>query len=329
LLLPLPSGHISPGSIGPIPCRRLFGRYAWRSSSRTSSSISRTNRRILRFGRRTPSSFVCMPVCCAKPRIGFCDDGRTGAPVGRLIALAADHADTVTILTFNHDLVIENEIFRRARLTSRWCLDVGYGSIEDELSAVAAPGVATFDLHADGRCDHDRPLRILKLHGSLNWAIRLNSDRPTAKTLLGEGAKNTMYLTPGRQLMARPQIEISGSRGRRRWQTWPVIIPPVYSKQALRRRLQPVWQDARSAIEDCDRLVFFGYSLPQIDIEAEKLMERGVATNGGLKWADIINPAPASAQRYAGLAPALPIRWYPSLTRFIDDDPFDGSERQR
>jgi hypothetical protein len=81
-----------------------------------------------------------------------------------------------------------------------------------------------------------------------------------------------------------------------------------------------VWTDARRALESCDRLVFFGYSLSPIDIEAEKLFERGIAVNDSLKWADVINPDPAASQRYAGLAPAIPIRWYSTVDKFMTSE---------
>jgi hypothetical protein len=38
-----------------------------------------------------------------------------------------------------------------------------------------------------------------------------------------------------------------------------------------------------------------------------------MAINDALQWADVINPDPAAAQRYAGLAPAIPIRWYSTV----------------
>ena len=97
-----------------------------------------------------------------------------------------------------------------------------------------------------------------------------------------------------------------------------MIIPPIYAKRALRRRVQQAWDDAQNALREAERVVFFGYSLPLIDIDAEKLFERALAENANLKWADVINPAPESAQRYAGLAPAVPIRWYPTLSSFMD-----------
>jgi hypothetical protein len=251
----------------------------------------------------------------------LCDDGRNGGPVGRLIADAAQVAETVTLMTFNHDLVIENEIFRRTHLRDRWCLDEGYGSLGPELRHLRPPSglrpSSLFPMHEDALCDHSRPIKVLKLHGSLNWIVRLNSVLPTARTLSGEAGTRDIHLLTARHAQARTQIGRRGrGRGRSAWYTWPVIIPPVYAKQALRRRIQVVWQDARTAIEACDRIVFFGYSLPEIDIEAEKLFERGIALNNRVRWADVVNPSPDAARRYAALAPAIPVRWYPSPEQF-------------
>ena len=59
-------------------------------------------------------------------------DNRRGAPIGRLLAGAAGVSDSLTVITFNHDLVIENEITRRSDLRRRWCLDQCYGSLSAE-----------------------------------------------------------------------------------------------------------------------------------------------------------------------------------------------------
>lgn len=246
----------------------------------------------------------------------LCDDGRDGAPIGRLLADAAESADNVTVITFNHDLVIENEIVRRVRLHERWCLDHGYGQFGQAL-ALTAPraNVPVFSIHANGACDHMRPIRILKLHGSLNWVVRINSIRPSARILSNGPENRDVYLITKRKILGREPIVRTG-RGRTQWQTWPIVVPPVYAKHALRSTLQEVWNEARQALEQADRIAFFGYSLPPIDVEAEKLFERALAGNAHIPWLDVIDPAPAAAQRYAGLAPAIPVRWYPRPSAF-------------
>lgn len=255
----------------------------------------------------------------------LCADKRRGGPLGRLIADAADAADDVTILTFNHDLVIENEIFRRKRLKERWCLDQGYGSVSAKLGLTeptVGGGPATFEYHNAGTCDHSRPIRILKLHGSLNWVTRMNSKRPTAKFLRGEGGSRPIFLLKYRRVLTGVSVGSSsrgrpGSRGRSSWEAWPVVVPPVYAKQGLRAGLDLVWTDARQALLDADRVVVFGYSLPGIDVEGEKLFERALFHNPHLEWVDVVNPAPAAAGRFAGVSQGVPIRWYPSLGEYF------------
>ncbi len=168
----------------------------------------------------------------------LCEDRRGGGPVGWTIAAAADKSEAVTIITFNHDLVIENEIYRRSKLRRCWCLNEGYGTYGASLGSLQ-PGVTRplFPLHRDGLCSHDEPIRV-SIARLPNWAGRLNSDLPTAPTFSGESGPRTVYLYNGRQLQTRTIIgrgraAAGSTRGRASWNTWPVIIPPVYAKQAL------------------------------------------------------------------------------------------------
>jgi hypothetical protein len=107
---------------------------------------------------------------------------------------------------------------------------------------------------------------------------------------------------------------------------WPIVVPPVYAKQALRpNAVKQVWGDAGHAIQEADRILFFGYSLPELDVEAEKLFERALLRNANVQWLDVVNPAPASAARFASVAPAKPVRWYPSLPKFFEGSTFTDS----
>jgi hypothetical protein len=242
---------------------------------------------------------------------------RTGAPIGRLLSDAAAHHSDVSVVTFNHDLVIENEIQKRASLRRRWCIDFGYGSIGNTMPVWVPRSGATFQRHVAGACDHVRPISVLKLHGSLNWVVRLQSTRPTASFLSGRSHR-PMNLLVRRQVLADSRVTRSGPAGRGRsvWRTWPVVVPPVYAKEALRSAVHVAWDDARDALQAADRVVFFGYSLPLIDIEAEKLFQRALSANTRARWIDVINPDPASAGRYASVV-RKPIRWYPSLDQFF------------
>jgi hypothetical protein len=249
------------------------------------------------------------------------EDGRTGAPVGKLLAAAGKRADELTVITFNHDLVIENEIQKRAALRRRWCLDKCYGSMSDDLQLVVPMSAQpVFDIHDDGVCDHSRPITLLKLHGSLNWVVRINSRRPSASMLSGSRDVDLMVgnkrVAINREVYERP----SQGRGRSQWRLWPVVVPPVYAKTALRGAMSKAWADARAAVEAADRVVVFGYSLPVIDLEAEKLFERALAQNAELRCVDVINPAYESAARVAEVGRTKPLRWYPSVSAMLGSD---------
>lgn len=245
------------------------------------------------------------------------EDNRTGAPVGRLISHLVEGSDAVTLLTFNQDLVLENEIYKRARLRSRWCIDHGYGAFSDHVKMFKTKA-RSFGRH-DGSCDRGARLKLLKLHGSLNWQVKMRGERPSPKILSGTAPTPSIRVTRRRKV---PQKLLFAGKEGRGWYMWPVIVPPIYNKQALIQRLLPqVWDDAQADLLDCERIIFFGYSLPPTDIEAEMLFQRAIHANENLATVEVINPNPEAAARYARLAPSMPLRWYPGVSAFLAGGP--------
>lgn len=244
---------------------------------------------------------------------------RTG-PVGDLIQAASSTSACVDILTFNHDLVIENEITKKARLSSCWCLPNGYGSIAKDLKVTRpGPTVAAFAVHGE-ECLHERRIQVLKLHGSLNWYVALSDDLPTPGVLTGARRP---------QLKVTSRRSIASMRAHKGETAWPMLVPPIHSKETLiRSRFKKVWDDARIAVASCTRLVFFGYSLPQLDLAALRLFQSSLADAINLDHVDVINPDPAMASRYAAVLRDRPIRWYPSIQMFLHADDFinDGPD---
>ena len=119
------------------------------------------------------------------------------------------------------------------------------------------------------------------LHGSFNWIVRIHGRQPTAKDLTGEGRLRNVFLDAQREIERILYTRGGGGAGRKSWHTWPVVVLPIYAKRALISRLQRTWDDARVALSQADRVIFYGYSLPQLDIEAEKLIRRGLSANRG------------------------------------------------
>ncbi len=253
------------------------------------------------------------------------EEGRRGGPIGRLIAAAPGNED-LTVMTFNQDLVIENEIVKRARLQPRWCIEQGYGSMSARLEQSSVVGGATrglFPAHGTS-CDHSTPITVLKLHGSLNWYVRMSGRHPSRAVLSGSGTTPQLHCTRRREVPHQLRFTRTGARsGRTRWYTWPVVVPPVHGKEVLIRNFVPeVWADAEAALRDAERIVFVGYSLPMLDVNAERLFKRSIAANTTADWIDVVNPSPDAAQRYAAIASPTTVRWYYSIDSFLTADGF-------
>jgi hypothetical protein len=79
-----------------------------------------------------------------------------------------------------------------------------------------------------------------------------------------------------------------------------------------------VWDETRRAIENAESVVFFGYSMPTLDVEAEMELKRSIRSNKHIRHLNVINPDPMAAGRYAGVFSSRAIRWYPSTDLFLD-----------
>jgi hypothetical protein len=90
----------------------------------------------------------------------------------------------------------------------------------------------------------------------------------------------------------------------------------------IRNFMAPVWEDARGSLSACHRLVFYGYSIPPLDIEAEKEFQRATVHNPDLSYVDVVNPDAGTATRYATALARVSIRWYREVDTYLASDPF-------
>jgi hypothetical protein len=152
-----------------------------------------------------------------------------------------------TIITFNYDLVIENAL-RALRLTYTYGIDEGAAQFESES---CRPDPAPADA-----------ARILKLHGSINWA------RPKE-----EGGKAL--------------VVDSYDRARELRRT-PVLVPPTWQK-SFGDFLLPVWNAAIAELTTATRVVIAGYSVPETDLHFKYLLAAGLQKNISLRSVLFVN----------------------------------------
>jgi hypothetical protein len=242
-------------------------------------------------------------------------------PLLRLLDRAGRASSHLSLITFNHDLILENIVCDARALRGRWCLRHGYGKFGEQVRYTLSKDADGFDDRQS--CRHSRPVRIHKLHGSLNWYLNLkdpDDDRAALRGELNEG--QVIRVTRRRQIPQRLRHEGEPVR--------PVVVPPVYAKQPfLETPMKAVWQEAADDLSRAQRVLFYGYSLPQTDIEAEKLFQRSFARNARLRWIDLVNPDPAAAERFARAFPGTPLRRYRSLPDYFAGSATRVSDERR
>ncbi len=214
--------------------------------------------------------------------------GRRGA-LSKLMRAELDAGNRLSVITFNHDLLIENALAGMSanRYGRVWCLSHAYhlGSIE---GTVSIPGAAQYDDDCPGRRKEHVP--IYKLHGSLNWVFRTLRAYPP-----------TDFAKQARKVMIWNNVQIPAEDNKlsqnagRDWYLWPLVVPPVYEKQGfIFGKLRPVWDAAGDALAGADRVIFWGYSFPAADVHARYFFQGAAQGNESLRAPILINPDPTA-----------------------------------
>jgi hypothetical protein len=219
----------------------------------------------------------------------------------RIICRALDRGlspDEICILTFNQDLQIE-KVLLRIQQTSRgkkhphilnfpFCFAIN--NVKQKVSNPKTR-VATFPI---GSPD-DPTLRVLKLHGSLNWfSVHISPLIPKGVIL---NSSREYRITPREKIA--PDLTFTRKR---KMYSFPLIIPPVTHKAGiLHVDIKPLWQQAQTALDSSEEVLVFGYSCPENDFESANLIRRTIRANTKIQRFAVIDPNPLIFQRYVEL----------------------------
>ena len=159
-----------------------------------------------------------------------------------------------TIITFNYDLTVETAL-RSLRV------DFSYG-LKKPSQASLGPGGPDLGVLPDDVAPETVP-RILKLHGSVNWAM------------VGESAPQLTFCGSYRDIRDRDLV--------------PALAPPTWRK-GFDGQLSDVWEAAVRSLETATRIVILGYSIPQTDLHFKYLLAAGLQENISLRKVIFVNP---------------------------------------
>jgi hypothetical protein len=185
---------------------------------------------------------------------------------------------TASVLTFNYDIAADIALYRAGLGPNYAFEEQRYGVID-----------------------------LLKLHGSLNWAVesltrrirplhlhhylQKYSVRPygqRAEVVIPIGSQLQEYF----RLHANPIAEVDAE---------PVIVPPSWNKADYHQALSEVWATAARHLSEAQHVFIIGYSLPETDSFFRHLFALGSVGKTALRRLVVFNPDSAVDNRFRSM----------------------------
>ncbi|WP_223522843.1 hypothetical protein [Pseudomonas sp. BF-RE-24] len=178
--------------------------------------------------------------------------------------IAYKRRDPVSVISTNWDILLDNSIYKSLLANKQYDGVVDYCcyiSSKDESDTTVTPGLEKL-----GQGGFN--VKLLKLHGSLNWLQCPRCARLYAKFFEKEAMHSFEHTTSCRHCDRNFPEEMG------RHLLSQNLIMPTYLKNLSNPQYRIIWQNAGIEISEADRIVFIGYSLPQADFEMRQLLSR-------------------------------------------------------
>jgi hypothetical protein len=225
--------------------------------------------------------------------------------------------EDITIVTFNQDIQAEKMLFLMSNV-GRWQTIAGRIFSFPGLYALPAATEVTAPVEAkrEELFPHSAPdpqcIKLLKLHGSLNWYSSHSSATPSRAAMF----KRDRKLSITRRRIIEPGMTLQ--RTQRQMYTLPIVVPPVTHKSAvLHDHMSELWRLAELSLRQADELVIFGYSCPALDFESSNQLRRSQVGRSKRPRVSVIDPSASVAERYISLLEADCLHYYRSAHEFL------------
>ena len=190
--------------------------------------------------------------------------------------------ESARLITFNYD-----------RLLERCLRQEGVVSDLADLYAIPLaqrqPAGIGMMLSSNSPKDPDHVPSLMKLHGSLGWLYGGRTASVSEELFLTSGSRLQWDPSPD-QRMKPPRYDVLYDH------KVPLIIPPTASKSGYYSNLalRAQWRLASEAIRSAPELVFIGYSLPAMDLQARQMIKWSCR---GAPHLTVVDPSPDSCRR--------------------------------
>jgi len=221
----------------------------------------------------------------------------------------------ITFITFNQDLQIER-ILDSFQFIEKWkhlelfSFPRCYGLNMAGLSVTSSRNITDYFEQPD---DLPAKIKIFKLHGSLNWSSPNDTDDYSPELLFQRN--RVLKITTRRKIF--PDLRYNNPDNP---YSLPIIIPPVNNKSAImHNQIKLIWSKAGKKMKKANEVVFWGYSLPEMDFESKNLFQRNIIGNDNIKEFILIDPEPNVVAKYIDEFEIKNLTYYKNVTDLFEN----------
>ena len=194
--------------------------------------------------------------------------------------------DPVSVISANWDILLDNSIYKSISDNSEYDAVVDYCcyiSSKDVDDGSVKPGLEKL-----GQGGFN--VKLLKLHGSLNWL-----QCPRCARLYAKFSKKVAIDIFTKPTSCR-HCDENFSEEAGKHLLAPNLIMPTFLKDLSNPQYRIIWQNAGIELSEATKLVFIGYSLPSADFEMRQLLSRMTRKNVEIEVVDFCKHEDAETQ---------------------------------
>ncbi len=179
-----------------------------------------------------------------------------------------------TFITFNYDLLLEKAL-------QEWEIPFQYEGLPDNEGLLfGTPTEYDDSAKSIQKNAKKNAVSILKLHGSVNWALTSKALPPQDRVIKVFGDFRDIPISRGELVEFFNPLDL-------------LLAPPIWDKGTAKigHPLSDVWSNAIKKLQTATRIIVIGYSLPLADAHFRYLMAAGLQHNISLREIVFVNPA--------------------------------------
>ncbi len=173
-------------------------------------------------------------------------------------------SDSIAVISSNWDTLFELYIKKAFSPKQRLDMAIDYCAYTHFFPPGGMPHI---NLKTSGKFN----IKLLKLHGSLNWLYCSSCGRLYVDDTYSIGIQEREC-----QFCQQP------SDNQDKHSLEPLIITPTFLKEFSNLHIKNIWQNAFVELQEASHIVFIGYSLPHADFEFKYILKKGIAKTASI-----------------------------------------------